>query len=589
MTNSELREPSELEEAQEPPEVDKPAFKNPKPTVERISELANRVLTGDILLPKFQRDFVWPRAKILGLLDSIALNYPIGSILLWQSKQELASERSIADLEIAQARPDYPVNYLLDGQQRLSTVCGALYWRPRDGSSLWNIVYDLRSTEFRHLTTLDDPPLSQVPMRYLAQPSLFFKRIVALDDEELRTRAEALFDRLQNYMIAAVTLGDMPINDIAPIFERINSTGTPLTIVDLMRAATWDPTFDLRDEIDEILSALGARDFHDVGRKTILRALSAAGGFGFSADDIDRLRSKSVQDLRALVAEVLEASNRAADFLSTHVRAAGGSSLPYANQFAVLTELFRVSPSPSSAHFSAIEIWFWRTTLSGYFGGWNTGQMSRDFEEVRRFASDRSGGEFAVRAPLPQDDIWRLTPFRSNTAHSKMLALMMAFNDPVDLITGQRLELRKSLSWSNDREYHHFFPQAFLRSRVPPTAANSVANFILLSSASNIRISNKAPSRYLAELASQLGEAELIRRLSTVLISEHAYRAALKDDFESFLAARSTTLHDRAMSLVGIVRTDDDAEDEGIGDSAVIAGSSIDVDATPQELDAPDD
>ncbi|MEM1334542.1 MAG: DUF262 domain-containing protein, partial [Actinomycetota bacterium] len=83
--------------------------------------LAHRVLTGDILLPKFQRDFVWPRDKVLGLLDSIARNYPIGSILLWQSRQELASERSIAGLEIGSAKPDYPVNYLLDGQQRLST------------------------------------------------------------------------------------------------------------------------------------------------------------------------------------------------------------------------------------------------------------------------------------------------------------------------------------------------------------------------------------------------------------------------------------------------------------------------------------
>jgi hypothetical protein len=587
MSNTTPGEQSQSEAGQESPGADKPAFKNPKPTVERISELANRVLTGDILLPKFQRDFVWPRAKVLGLLDSIALNYPIGSILLWQSKQELASERSIADLGIAQARPDYPVNYLLDGQQRLSTVCGALYWKPNDGSSLWNIVYDLRTAEFRHLTTLDDPPLSQVPMRYLAQPSLFFKRIVALDDESLRTRAEALFDRLQNYMIAAVTLGDMPINDIAPIFERINSTGTPLTIVDLMRAATWDPTFDLRDEIDGILSALGARDFHDVGRKTILRAVSAAGGFGFSVDDIDRLRSKSVDELRALVVDVLEASHRAADFLSTHVRAAGGSSLPYANQFAVLTELFRVTPSPSATHFSAIERWFWRTTLSGYFGGWNTGQMSRDFEEVRRFAADNSGSEFVVRAPLPQDDIWRLTPFRSNTAHSKMLALMMAFNDPVDLITGQRLELRKSLSWSNDREYHHFFPQSFLRVRgVPSASANSVANFILLSSASNIRISNKAPSQYLAELTSELGEAELLRRLGTVLVSEQAYRAAIVDDFGAFLAARSTTLHDRAMALVGVVGTADGIDGERIADSAAIAGSSIDVDASPREVDA---
>jgi hypothetical protein len=99
----------------------------PDPSVDRIEELAGRILRGDILLPKFQRDFVWERHQIIDLLDSIARNYPIGSVLLWRSREKLRSERSIADLAIAPTQQDYPVNYLLDGQQRLSTICGALY------------------------------------------------------------------------------------------------------------------------------------------------------------------------------------------------------------------------------------------------------------------------------------------------------------------------------------------------------------------------------------------------------------------------------------------------------------------------------
>ena len=34
----------------------------PEPTVDRIEELAARILKGDILLPKFQREFVWERS-----------------------------------------------------------------------------------------------------------------------------------------------------------------------------------------------------------------------------------------------------------------------------------------------------------------------------------------------------------------------------------------------------------------------------------------------------------------------------------------------------------------------------------------------
>ena len=120
-----------------------PVPKDPQPSVDRIDELARRILSGDILLPKFQREFVWKRAQVLTLLDSIVRNYPIGSVLLWQSRQELRSENRIADLEIDLPKPDYPVNYLLDGQQRLSSVCGSLYWTGTDPQSVWNIAYDL--------------------------------------------------------------------------------------------------------------------------------------------------------------------------------------------------------------------------------------------------------------------------------------------------------------------------------------------------------------------------------------------------------------------------------------------------------------
>lgn len=551
-------------------------FKDPRPTVERISKLAARVLSGDILLPAFQRDFVWPRAKVLGLLDSIAKNYPVGSILLWQSRQELASERTIAGLKIADRKPDYPVNYLLDGQQRISTLCGALYWKPdNDPDSLWNIAYDLRTGEFLHLHAIDDPPLSQVPFRYLSDPAAYFRRLAALDDEPLRERADALFNRIQDYMIAAVTLGDMQIHDIAPIFERINSTATPLTIVDLMRAATWAPDFDLRESIDGILEALATRDFQRLDRKTILRSVSAAAEYGFAVDDIDRLRHKSVPDLERIMTSVEEGARRAVDFLTTHIRAPRGEALPYANQFAVLTEIFRRVPSPSGAQYAEIERWFWRTTLSGYFGGWNTGQMSQDYSAVEAFeAAFVEGGEvieIPVPAALPRADIWRVTQFRANSAVSKMLALMLAYRDPVDLLTGQRIDARRSLAWSNDKEFHHFFPKDFLKQQgLKPGQANAAANIVMLTSASNIKISNRRPSEYLGELVGAIGRSEALRRLDTLLVSEMAFDAALRDDYAAFLAERSEVLHSIALAMVG-----ENAADAALGSAASLDGETL--------------
>src|SRR5262249_45544748 len=153
----------------------------PDPSVDRIEELASRILKGDILLPKFQRDFVWEKNQIVELLDSIANNYPIGSVLLWRSTQPLKSERNIADLEIAPTQRGYPVNYLLDGQQRLSTICGALYWQGSDPQSRWNLAYDLREAKFVHLNSLDDPPLHQMRLNLISDPARFFKQVASLD------------------------------------------------------------------------------------------------------------------------------------------------------------------------------------------------------------------------------------------------------------------------------------------------------------------------------------------------------------------------------------------------------------------------
>lgn len=294
-------------------------IKDPQPSVDRIDDLARRILTGDIYLPKFQREFVWEKAQVLELLDSVARNYPIGSILLWQSRQELRSEGRIADLEIAQPKPDYPVNYLLDGQQRLSSICGALYWKGGDPNSPWNVVFDLKTKRFLHLNTMDEPPQHQMRLNSIPDPAKFFQHIGLMETSgrnDLAGAAKELFNRFKDYKVATVTLGDMPLSDVAPIFERINSTGTRLTIVDLMRAATWSPDFDLVESIDDIRAALAAKSFEGIERKAILRNVSAAVGGDFTAESIDDLRKLEPDDLKKGTTATAEAYRRTVDFLA---------------------------------------------------------------------------------------------------------------------------------------------------------------------------------------------------------------------------------------------------------------------------------
>ena len=531
-----------------------PVPKDPKPAVERIESLARRVISADILLPKFQRDFVWDRNQVIDLLDSIVRNYPIGSVLLWQSRQELRSENDIAGLEITLPKPDYPVNYLLDGQQRLSVICGALYWDGSDPTSIWNIAYNLRTEEFQHLDTIEEMPTHLVRTNRLSDPAKFYKQVGAIDaldidDKDLlKYNADLLFSRFKDYLLAVVTLGDMSIEDVAPIFERINSTDTPLTIVDLMRAATWSTDFDLIDSIDSVLDSLKEKNFGGVDRKVVLRNLSAAAGGGFSAESIDDLRNHDSELLQTATEEIDTSFRLAVDYLSTQIGIPSDAIIPYANQLVILNEIYRLLSTPTAKQLEAINTWFWRTSISGYFSGWNTGNMATDHKAIKDFCSGEID-EIKVDAVKPAAEIWKARQYRSNGAHAKTLGIVLAYKKPVDLLTGAKIDIAGSLAWHNSKEYHHFFPRDYLKQRgVPARDANSLANIVMLTSSSNKKISNRAPSDYLKDVAVNSGD-NLQSWLDSNLISEAAYDAALQDDYYLFLKIRCNDIEASTNSL----------------------------------------
>lgn len=433
----------------------------------------------------------------------------------------------------------------------MSTICGVIYWEPRDPRSVWNVIFDLRTGRFYHIDHTDELPIHQIPLRRLSDPSEYYRKLSPLDSPPLRETADLLFNRFVQYQVPLVTLGDMSIHDVAPVFERINSTGTRLTIYDLMRAATWSPEFDLGKTIEEIRSTLEPKKFDSLDNKTFLRTLGAAAGGDFSSQSIDALREIRRDKLGIAAEETKKSALLAADFLATEIRAPRAESMPYANQFTVLCELFRLIPNPSSKQLEEVKRWFWLTTLSGYFGGWDSGQMATDTRQIRAFAAGEAYtlGESAV---IPSASLWQVKPFRSNSAVSKMLGLMLGHGEPVDLINGQKIDIGKSLAWSNDKEYHHFFPQAYLAKKgVSATKSNVVGNIVLLTSKSNIYIRDKAPSFYLAEVINEVGKQECTRRLGTSLVPEEALDAALNDDFSEFLRLRAEYLHERARILAG--------------------------------------
>lgn len=107
-----------------------------------IINLLSQVKNEEIVLPAVQRDFVWPQDKILRLLDSVMRGYPIGTLLFWETYDDIqyrtfTKECWSSEQYVYNENPQRKkLKLVLDGQQRLESLYLALY-----GSLHGNALY----------------------------------------------------------------------------------------------------------------------------------------------------------------------------------------------------------------------------------------------------------------------------------------------------------------------------------------------------------------------------------------------------------------------------------------------------------------
>lgn len=94
----------------------------PEPQALGFSAVLNDIERGRIKVPQFQRDFVWTKEKSAKLLDSILKGYPIGTFILWKTKEQLRVVRNLGSFALPETPEGDFVDYVLDGQQRLTSL-----------------------------------------------------------------------------------------------------------------------------------------------------------------------------------------------------------------------------------------------------------------------------------------------------------------------------------------------------------------------------------------------------------------------------------------------------------------------------------
>ena len=83
----------------------------------KVKQLVADYRAGRIVIPEFQREYVWKKSKAPKLIDSLYSGFPISSLLLWESTEEARARRRDPRPTRASA-----MSWLIDGQQRVITL-----------------------------------------------------------------------------------------------------------------------------------------------------------------------------------------------------------------------------------------------------------------------------------------------------------------------------------------------------------------------------------------------------------------------------------------------------------------------------------
>ena len=89
-----------------------------------IRQILDSLSKGTIRIPAFQRGFVWDSDAVAYFMDSLYKGFPVGTLLFWRSKSQLKIEKKLGPFVLPEHEPDYPIDYVLDGQQRITSVFG---------------------------------------------------------------------------------------------------------------------------------------------------------------------------------------------------------------------------------------------------------------------------------------------------------------------------------------------------------------------------------------------------------------------------------------------------------------------------------
>ncbi|GAB3214053.1 hypothetical protein GCM10027294_51110 [Marinactinospora endophytica] len=538
----------------------------------KLSTLLDQIDSGTILLPEFQRGYVWNRDQVRGLMRSLYRGYPVGGLLLW--------ETSAADLS---ARGGVAGNgthlMLLDGQQRITTLYGVVRGKPPaffdgDEKSFTGLYFNVEEESFKFYMPnkmSGDPYWVSVTELFQNGPVSFLPRFSEEIDKatvylERLNRLHQILER--EFWQEKITGADKETSEVVDIFNRVNSGGTKLSKGDLALAklcAQWpDARGTMRAALDEWAEA-GYRFSLD----WLLRNATAVATGRSQFEALDKV----------LPDEFETALGRSIRHIDTFLNAVSGRLgldhdrvLMGRGALPVVSRLLELNGGEfaDGAHRDRVLYWYVHASLRGRFTGSTETVWQQDYDVLAEKGIDglislleRSrGGSLEI---LPHD-------FEGANRGSRfypLLYLLTRVRGARDFGTGLELKA-ETLGRLSSLELHHVFPKARLQGRYSSAEVNAIANFCFLTQQTNLAIGKRPPEEYLAEVE----EAHPGALASQWIPTDPALWRI--ERYRDFLEARRELLAEAAQSFLEGLRAGTEQEETPLARIGVEADESDD-------------
>lgn len=514
-----------------------------QPDMSLYPSLISKIEQGFVKIPAFQRDFVWSMEKTLFLLDSISRRYPIGTFLFWQSSSYINTLRNIGNLDIPDPPEGYPVQYVLDGQQRITSLYAAIK-AARINDQDYHICLDLDSTPESEEVFFPREPDGE---QYVLLSDLLgddYGRLFSSLNHERQRRFQEVRDTFRNYPFSITRVEGGNLDIVCDLFDRINDTGSELSVFDLLVARTWSPPheeggFDLRKSFEELtnqLKEVGLDEIHEPVMAQLAGAIIKSNCTRKEILDISR------EEMRESWPSLVKSICSAVDFIRKKICVSASRLLPYPSLLVPFAYFFFKNEfhNPNGRQSDWLKRYFYVNGFAQRLSSGTQSKLTEDIHVINVFVAGNLP-TFDVPVSISAQDI-RLTELRVGNAYCMSILCLLAAQRPRDLRNAADVILvNPTLQRANSRHFHHIFPKAYLQGKQGAEEANSIANIALIPADLNLQIGGaRAPSSYLVSYKD--GNNNWDETLESHMIRDQTRMALENNDFLEFLQNRAELL-----------------------------------------------